>query len=80
MPSANLLLQAVVSGVMMGGIYALIAISLALIFGVMRVLNFAHGDLLMIAMYGIVVLTHDRFILCHSERGADDFRRRSAQH
>ncbi|MGH6710585.1 MAG: ABC transporter permease subunit, partial [Bradyrhizobium sp.] len=52
MPSANLLLQAVVSGVMMGGIYALIAISLALIFGVMRVLNFAHGDLLMIAMYG----------------------------
>ncbi len=58
MPSANLLLQAVVSGVMMGAIYALIAISLALIFGVMRVLNFAHGDLLMIAMYGIVVLNH----------------------
>lgn len=56
MPSTNLLIQAVVSGILLGGIYALIAMSLALIFGVMRVLNFAHGDLLMIAMYGIVTL------------------------
>lgn len=32
------------------------ALSLALIFGVMRVLNFAHGDLLMLAMYGIALL------------------------
>lgn len=56
MPSADLLLQALVSGIMLGGIYALIAVSLALVFGVMRVLNFAHGDLLMIAMYGVAVL------------------------
>ena len=56
MPSTNLLIQAVVSGILLGVIYALIAMSLALIFGVMRVLNFAHGDLLMIAMYGIVTL------------------------
>ena len=58
MPSFELLLQAAVSGVLLGGIYALIAVSLALVFGVMRVLNFAHGDLLMIAMYGVVVLNH----------------------
>ncbi|UPK29938.1 branched-chain amino acid ABC transporter permease [Bradyrhizobium sp. 195] len=56
MPSVELLLQAAISGLLTGGIYALIAVSLALVFGVMRVLNFAHGDLLMIAMYGIVVL------------------------
>ena len=60
MPSADLLLQALVSGIMLGGIYALIAVSLALVFGVMRVLNFAHGDLLMIAMYGVAVLTELR--------------------
>ena len=50
------LLQAVVSGLLLGGIYALVAMSLALVFGVMRVLNFAHGALLMAGMYGIVVL------------------------
>ncbi|MBC9883763.1 branched-chain amino acid ABC transporter permease [Bradyrhizobium sp. INPA01-394B] len=59
MPSADLLLQAVVSGILAGGVYSLVAVSLALVFGVMRVLNFAHGDLLMIAMYGVVVLNRE---------------------
>lgn len=54
----DLLLQAAISGLLTGGIYALIAVSLALVFGVMRVLNFAHGDLLMVAMYGLVALNH----------------------
>lgn len=48
------------SGLLFGAIYALIALSLALIFGVMRVLNFAHGDLLMVAMYGVALL-HQTF-------------------
>ncbi|MBI5720764.1 MAG: branched-chain amino acid ABC transporter permease [Rubrivivax sp.] len=52
----DLALQAAVSGLLMGGIYALVALALALVFGVMRVLNFAHGDLLLVAMYGTVVL------------------------
>jgi len=59
MPSFDLVLQAIVSGLLIGGIYALISVSLALVFGVMRVLNFAHGDLLMLAMYGVVILNHE---------------------
>ena len=57
--SVELLLQAAVSGFLMGGIYALIALALALalVFGVMGVLNFAHGDLLMVGMYGVVLVS-----------------------
>jgi branched-chain amino acid transport system permease protein len=43
--------QLIVSGILLGGVYALIALGLTLVFGVMRVVNFAHGDILMIAMY-----------------------------
>lgn len=54
--SVELLIQAAVSGLLMGGIYALIALALALVFGVMGVLNFAHGDLLMVGMYAVVLV------------------------
>jgi branched-chain amino acid transport system permease protein len=46
-----LFLQAVLSGVLVGGVYALIGIGLTLVFGVMRVINFAHGELVMLGMY-----------------------------
>jgi branched-chain amino acid transport system permease protein len=45
------LAQLVVSTVLLGGIYALIAVGLTLIFGIMRVVNFAHGEFLMLGMY-----------------------------
>jgi branched-chain amino acid transport system permease protein len=49
--SLQLLVQLIVSGLGMGFIFALIAIGLTLIYGVMNVVNFAHGEFLMIAMY-----------------------------
>ena len=45
------LAQLLVSGMMLGGIYAIMAIGLTLIFGVLKVVNFAHGEFLMLAMY-----------------------------
>ena len=43
--------QLLISTVLLGGIYALIAVGLTLIFGIMRVVNFAHGEFLMLGMY-----------------------------
>jgi branched-chain amino acid transport system permease protein len=43
--------QLIVSTILLGGIYALVAVGLTLIFGVMRVVNFAHGEYLMLGMY-----------------------------
>jgi branched-chain amino acid transport system permease protein len=43
--------QVVVSGILSGSLYALVALGLALIFGVMRVINIAHGPLLMLGAY-----------------------------
>ena len=44
-------LQAVASGLLMGLVYALIAAGLSLIFGLMEIVNFAHGEFVMVAMY-----------------------------
>lgn len=49
--SPALIFQALANGILMGSIYALVAIGLALIFGVMKIVNFAHGSLMMAAMY-----------------------------
>ena len=47
----TLVLQGIVSGVLFGGVYSLMAVGLTLIFGVMRVVNFAHGDMMVWGMY-----------------------------
>lgn len=51
MAQLELFLQTLVSGFLLGGLYGLIALGMALIMGVMRVINLAHGDFMMIAMY-----------------------------
>lgn len=52
----TLLWQACVSGVLLGGVYALVALGLTLVFGVMRIINFAHGALVMLGMYATYYL------------------------
>jgi len=47
----SVLAQLAVATVLLGGIYALISVGLTLIFGIMRVVNFAHGEFLMLGMY-----------------------------
>jgi branched-chain amino acid transport system permease protein len=48
---AETFIQNLINGAMMGVIYALITLGLSLIFGVMNVVNFAHGDFVMLSMY-----------------------------
>jgi branched-chain amino acid transport system permease protein len=47
----SVLVQLLINGLLLGGIYAIISIGLTLIFGIIRVVNFAHGELLMGSMY-----------------------------
>jgi len=46
------IIQSLINGSMMGAVYALIALGLSIVFGVMNVVNFAHGDFVMLSMYG----------------------------
>lgn len=54
--SASIIIQVAIGGLLMGLVYALVAAGLSLIFGLMDVVNFAHGELLMFAMYATLVL------------------------
>ena len=55
--TASLVLQVALGGLLMGLVYALVAAGLSLIFGLMDVVNFAHGELLMLAMYATFLLS-----------------------
>lgn len=48
----NVLLQCLVGGILIGSIYALLATGLSLVYSIMKLINFAHGELLMLSMYG----------------------------
>ncbi|HLT09705.1 MAG TPA: hypothetical protein VK028_02720, partial [Micromonosporaceae bacterium] len=54
--SPQLVTQAIITGVLLGGVYALVSVGLTLIFGVLGIVNFAHGTLLTVSMYLAYVL------------------------
>mgnify|MGYP001807128816 CR=1 FL=1 len=60
------ILQPLISGVLTGGVYALAGIGMSLVFGVMNISNFAHGDLMMLGMYlayfAVTLLGVDPFV------------------
>ena len=70
----NIILQ----GVLIGGLYALFAAGLSLIFGVMRLVNIAHGDLIVLAAYVALMVTQtlgidpltSRSLVCRSWRSS----------
>ena len=56
--SWNTVLGSAISGVFLGSVYALVALGLTLIYGVLHIINFAHGSLLMLAMFSVYFLWH----------------------
>lgn len=53
----DVFIQLLINGIMLGSIYAIISVGLTLIFGIVRVVNFAHGEFLMIGMYAVYLLS-----------------------
>jgi branched-chain amino acid transport system permease protein len=53
---SSLIIPAILGGLATGAVYALIALGLTLIYGVLHIINFAHGSLLMLALYGVYFL------------------------
>ena len=52
-----MLIDTLAQGMLLGGLYALFAAGLSLVFGIMRLVNLAHGDLIIAAAYLILTLT-----------------------
>lgn len=52
-----MLIQAIINGLLLGGVFSLITVGLSLVYGVMKVINFAHGEFLMLGMYIVLSLS-----------------------
>lgn len=51
-----ILIPSLINGLTTGALYALVALGLTLIYGVLHIINFAHGAMLMMALYGVFFL------------------------
>jgi len=58
-PTGGALLSALIVGVLLGGIFAITALGLSLVFGVMRLVNLVHGELLVLGAYIALELTRN---------------------
>jgi branched-chain amino acid transport system permease protein len=56
MPDSAIIIPSVLNGLTTGGLYALVALGLTLIYGVLHIINFAHGALLMLGLYAVYFL------------------------
>lgn len=63
--SINSLLQVMIDGILLGAVYAALGVSLTLVFGVLRIVTFCHGDFVMIALYGLLI--------CSAKFGLDPY-------
>ena len=52
----DILFPSVLNGLTTGAVYALVALGLTLIYGVLHIINFAHGSMLMLSMFGVYYL------------------------
>lgn len=52
----ELLMQQLVNGLSLGAIYALIALGYTMVYGIAQLINFAHGDIIMVGSYLVFVL------------------------
>ncbi len=67
----QLLWQILVNGILLGGLYALMALGLVLVWGVLNIVNLAHGALIMLGAYACYYLLHRLWLgsVCHLARG-----------
>src|ERR1700709_1311158 len=59
LPTGHELATALVTGLLLGGLFAITALGLSLVFGVMRLINLVHGELIVLGAYLAYVLFHD---------------------
>ncbi len=52
----QIVLEAVLNGLLTGAVYALVALGLTLVYGVLHIINFAHGAMLTLAMFAVLVV------------------------
>ena len=63
-------LQQLINGISLGSIYALIALGYTMIYGILKLINFAHGDIYMLGAYfGFVLFVCTGDYFCHGWRG-----------